>query len=117
MGGVPIDRKYRSSWSVIETHEGHSVWSKKDGRSGTIHGNIVGLHIESCIGCMKCVTSCPVNVFVSWISEDGAEVVDPILDADCILCLACELVCPTEAIHIDRQSGSQDTLDSLLRGA
>jgi NAD-dependent dihydropyrimidine dehydrogenase PreA subunit len=60
---------------------------------------------------------CPVDVFVAWISEDGDDVVDPILDAECILCLACELVCPTEAIHIDRQSGSQDTLDSLLRGA
>jgi NAD-dependent dihydropyrimidine dehydrogenase PreA subunit len=58
-----------------------------------------------------------VDVFVSWISETDDDVVDPILDAECILCLACELVCPTEAIHIERQPGSQDTLDSLLRDA
>jgi NAD-dependent dihydropyrimidine dehydrogenase PreA subunit len=114
---VPIDKNFRTTWSTIDTHKGHAVWSKNDAKTGIIHGDIVGLHIESCIGCMKCVTSCPVDVFVAWISEDGDDVADPILDADCILCLACELVCPTEAIHIDRQSGSQDTLDALLRGA
>ena len=117
MGVVPIDRSFRTTWSIIESHEGHSVWSKNDGEGGRIHGNIAGLHVESCTGCMKCVTTCPVEVFVAWISEEGDAVVDPVLDAECILCLACELVCPTEAIHIHRQPGSQDTLDSLLRGA
>ncbi|MHA2118495.1 MAG: 4Fe-4S dicluster domain-containing protein [Candidatus Thorarchaeota archaeon] len=114
---MPIDRNFRTTWSIINSHEGHPVWSKNDEKGGMIHGEVVGLHVESCIGCMKCITTCPVDVFVAWISEDGVDVVDPILDAECILCLACELVCPTEAIHIDRQPGSQDTLDSLLRGA
>jgi NAD-dependent dihydropyrimidine dehydrogenase PreA subunit len=113
---VPIDRTFRSTWSKIDSHEGHPVWTKNEGH-GRIHGDIAGVHFESCIGCMKCVAICPVDVFVAWISEDGDDVVDPILDAECILCLACELICPTDAIHIWRDPGSQDTLDSLLRGA
>jgi NAD-dependent dihydropyrimidine dehydrogenase PreA subunit len=112
---VPIDKTFRTTWSIIDSHEGHPVWSK-DERAGQIHGDIAGVHFESCIGCMKCVAACPVDVFAAWISENGEDVVDPILDAECILCLACELVCPTDAIHIRRDPGSQDTLDSLLRG-
>lgn len=111
---VPIDRSFRETWSVDSLHEGHKVWSS-NGQERSIHGEVVGVHIPSCIGCMKCVTACPVHVFVSWTSVDNADVVDPIRDTECILCMACELVCPTEAIHIQRKPGSQDTLDSLLR--
>ncbi|MHA2361455.1 MAG: 4Fe-4S binding protein [Candidatus Thorarchaeota archaeon] len=42
---------------------------------------------------------------------------DPSQEDACILCLVCELVCPTDAISIEREGGSQDTLDALLRGA
>ncbi|MFX0054950.1 MAG: ferredoxin family protein [Promethearchaeota archaeon] len=113
---MPIDKTFRTTWSIIDSHEGHPVWSN-DKRAGRIHGDIAGVHFESCTGCMKCVIACPVDVFTAWVSDDGDDVVDPVLDAECILCLACELVCPTDAIHIRRDPGSQDTLDSLLRGA
>jgi NAD-dependent dihydropyrimidine dehydrogenase PreA subunit len=46
----------------------------------------------------------------------GRAVVDPIREADCILCLVCEIVCPVQAIIIEREGGSEDTLQSLLQG-
>jgi NAD-dependent dihydropyrimidine dehydrogenase PreA subunit len=48
--------------------------------------------------------------------EAGRQVVDPVKENDCILCLVCEIVCPVEAISIEREGGSDDTLDSLLEG-
>lgn len=100
----------------MSIHNDHSVWECKNKEAGPIHGNIVGVHFLSCIACMKCIEACPVDVFVPFSSDQG-EVVDPIRDGDCILCLVCEIVCPTEAISIKREGGSQETLDSLLGGA
>jgi NAD-dependent dihydropyrimidine dehydrogenase PreA subunit len=112
---VPIARDFRIKWSVISKHEGHPVWRKDNIDAGTIHGNIVGVHLESCNGCMRCIEACPTSVFVSWINKTGHEVVDPISESECIYCLVCELVCPTDAISVVREPGSQDTLESLLR--
>jgi NAD-dependent dihydropyrimidine dehydrogenase PreA subunit len=112
---VPIDRDFRSKWTISHDHEEHSVWQSYNPDDGSIHGTIVGVHIESCIGCMKCIEACPTNVFSPWTDEQGHEVVDPNLESECIYCLVCELVCPTDAISIAREPGSQDTLESLLR--
>jgi NAD-dependent dihydropyrimidine dehydrogenase PreA subunit len=114
---VPIARDFRSKWFVKYNHEGHPVWQTDNPKDGSIHGHIVGVHIESCVGCMKCVKACPTNVFVPWFDEHQREVVDPIRELDCIICLICELVCPTDAISISREGGSLDTLDSLLKDA
>ena len=75
----------------------------------------MGIHIESCVGCMKCIEACPTNVFSPWIDEHEREVVDPLQESECIICLLCELVCPTDAISVKRYGGSQETMDSLLR--
>ena len=112
---MPIDRRFRSTWTISETHRGHSVWVSANKSDGTIHGTIVGVHIESCIGCMKCVEICPVDVFSYWDIHDR-QIVDPTQESKCIFCLVCEIVCPTEAIDIESRTGSQDTLDSLLHG-
>ncbi|NHJ12369.1 MAG: ferredoxin family protein [Candidatus Thorarchaeota archaeon] len=74
----------------------------------------VGVHIQLCTGCMKCLEACPTKVFVPWEFTQGLNVVDPLREEECILCLVCEIVCPVEAIHILREGGSQETLDSLL---
>jgi NAD-dependent dihydropyrimidine dehydrogenase PreA subunit len=112
---VPIDKHFRSGWSKRGTHEGHYVWKSDDEDEGTIHGLSVAVHIESCVGCMKCIDACPTIVFTKWISDIGTEVADPSREKDCIFCMVCELVCPTEAIIVSRDGGSQETLDSLLR--
>ena len=110
---MPIERDYREAWRVIGQHSGHDVWSSGD-EAEVIHGTIVGVHFESCIGCVKCITACPTNVFSLYSESSGHEVVDPLKESDCILCLACELVCPADAVHIQRSGGSDETLDSLL---
>jgi NAD-dependent dihydropyrimidine dehydrogenase PreA subunit len=66
---------------------------------------------------MKCIEACPVNVFSTFIDEHDREVVDPLQESECIICLLCELVCPTDAISVKRYGGSQETMDSLLRDA
>ncbi|MHA1811827.1 MAG: 4Fe-4S dicluster domain-containing protein [Candidatus Thorarchaeota archaeon] len=110
---MPIDKDFRQTWSVSGNHRGHAVWTRP-GTGSEIHGTRVGVLLDECTACMKCVASCPTHVFetMNW---RGAVTVDPVREIECILCLACELVCPPRAIHIQRSGGSQETLDSLLR--
>ncbi|TFF91353.1 4Fe-4S dicluster domain-containing protein [Candidatus Thorarchaeota archaeon] len=109
---VPVDRDYRQRWQVTGRHGGHAVWTS-DEDDGQIHGTIVGVHFESCIGCMKCQDVCPVDVFVESM-HNGERVVDPERETACIFCLACEIACPTDAICVQSEVGSDDTLDALL---
>ncbi len=114
---VPIDRTFRDTWRVVSHHEGHPVWQTDSGDSTKIHGRIVGIDMSLCFGCEKCITACPTNVISYWTEDSGRAVVDPIREIDCILCLVCEIVCPVEAISIEREGGSEDTLKSLLQGS
>ena len=76
----------------------------------------MGVDFALCYGCEKCIHACPTHVFIPMVDESGRPVVDPVKEEDCILCLVCEIVCPVEAISIEREGGSEDTLDSLLEG-
>jgi NAD-dependent dihydropyrimidine dehydrogenase PreA subunit len=85
-----------------------------------IHGAIVAVDFEACIADGACMDACPVNVF-EWLLNPGqagtgkdykiepgtpewdlyrTDKSDPVREADCIFCLACETVCPTQAIKI-----------------
>ncbi|MFW9980641.1 MAG: ferredoxin family protein [Candidatus Thorarchaeota archaeon] len=112
---MPIDRNFRLHWRITSHHEGHPVWQSPIDDTREIHGSIVGVDLSLCFGCEKCITACPTNVFSCWTDGDERVVVDPIRESDCILCLICEIVCPVEAISIEREGGSEDTLKSLLR--
>ncbi len=114
---MPIDKTFRDTWTRIGQHDGHSIWQSDKDESSRIHGNIVGVDFLLCYGCEKCITACPTNVFVTFTDERKRPVVDPLNDADCILCLVCEIVCPVEAISIEREGGSVDTLESLLQSS
>ena len=114
---MPIDKTFRDTWTRIGQHDGHSIWQSDKDESSRIHGNIVGVDFLLCYGCEKCITACPTNVFVTFTDERKRPVVDPLNDADCILCLVCEIVCPVEAISIEREGGSEDTLESLLQSS
>jgi NAD-dependent dihydropyrimidine dehydrogenase PreA subunit len=114
---VPIDKTFRDTWRKIGQHDGHSVWQSVRDESSIIHGDIVGVDFYLCYGCEKCITACPTDVFVPFTDERGQTVVDPLNDSDCILCLVCEIVCPVEAISIEREGGSEDTLESLLQSS
>ncbi|MFW9793411.1 MAG: 4Fe-4S dicluster domain-containing protein [Candidatus Thorarchaeota archaeon] len=114
---MPIDRTYRKTWRVIHYHENHPVWQSNRDDSTEIHGSVVGVDMSLCFGCEKCITACPTNVFAYWNTKEGRVVVDPVRESDCILCLVCEIVCPVEALSIQREGGSDDTLKSLLQGS
>ena len=114
---MPIDKTFRDTWTRIGQHDGHSIWQSDKDESSRIHGNIAGVDFLLCYGCEKCITACPTNVFVTFTDEQKRPVVDPLNDADCILCLVCEIVCPVEAISIEREGGSEDTLESLLQSS
>jgi NAD-dependent dihydropyrimidine dehydrogenase PreA subunit len=100
----------------VKSHNGHPVWQPPTSDTPEIHGQIVGVDFALCYGCEKCIHACPTHVFELMQNQSGHQVVDPVKDDDCILCLVCEIVCPVEAISIEREGGSDDTLDSLLEG-
>lgn len=114
---MPIDKYFKTTWIKVGEHESHPVRKSSKDPSKEIHGEIVGVDFSLCFGCEKCITICPAQVFVPMLFKGNRHVVDPVNDANCIRCLACELVCPIEAICVEREGGSEDTLKSLLEGS
>ncbi|MBI4257675.1 MAG: ferredoxin family protein [Thaumarchaeota archaeon] len=114
---------------VTGEHNGHKVraegMEKLDGdgkpypTKNGIHGTAVAVDFEACIADGVCMDVCPVNVF-EWQLNPGSsgsgkdkwplegeehekyrtDKSEPIREADCIFCMACETACPTQAIKI-----------------
>ena len=61
-----------------------------------IHGKYkkVAINTEKCIGCKRCVSACPVNMF-AYIDNTIQMVRDP---KHCILCAVCYHQCPAKAV-------------------
>ena len=61
-----------------------------------IHGKYkkVAINTEKCIGCKRCVSACPVNMF-AYIDNTIQMVRDP---KHCILCAECYHQCPAKAV-------------------
>ena len=55
----------------------------------------INIDEEKCDGCGSCADTCPVEVFEI---QDGKSVVVN-LD-ECLICMACEVQCPTAAIEV-----------------
>lgn len=107
---MPIDKNYRTIWNRTSHTRPYQIWTAEfDG--GQIYGTVVGVYIDDCIGCMKCVDACPTDVF-EVLSESKIAV--PTHEMECIFCLVCEITCPTDAINVDKSGGSEETLHSLL---
>ncbi len=108
-----IDRQYLSAWKQAATHAGDSdpvqIWTQ-DGTYGGldsgklgIWGTVVGVDFDMCIADGACIDACPVDVY-EWIDSPGhaASERKPFMprEPDCIVCRACEEVCPVDAVLI-----------------
>jgi NAD-dependent dihydropyrimidine dehydrogenase PreA subunit len=100
----PIDSKFQEKRQVVGTYQGIKVWGPIDppGQLG-IWGQDVCNDFDICVADGACIEACPVNVF-EWLETPGHPASDKkafmIREKDCIFCMACENVCPPQAIKI-----------------
>jgi NAD-dependent dihydropyrimidine dehydrogenase PreA subunit len=100
----PIDTKFKEKRQVAGTYQGIKVWGPIDspGQLG-IWGQDVCNDFDICVADGACIEACPVNVF-EWLETPGHPASDKkafmIREKDCIFCMACENVCPPQAIKI-----------------
>jgi NAD-dependent dihydropyrimidine dehydrogenase PreA subunit len=111
-GGVkpgPIDVEYKSKMGASAPFVAGSNKIKTWGRVGNdngimgVWGEFVSVDFDICVADGACIDACPVNVY-EWFDTPGnpASEKKPLMarEPDCIFCLACEGVCPPQAIKI-----------------
>jgi NAD-dependent dihydropyrimidine dehydrogenase PreA subunit len=111
-GGIkpgPIDVEYKSKMGQSAAFTAGSNQIKTWGRVGNdngimgIWGEFVSVDFDICVADGACIDACPVNVY-EWFDTPGnpASEKKPLMarEPDCIFCLACEGVCPPQAIKI-----------------
>ena len=112
----PIDVEYKAHMKPSEAYtvagSGNSI--KTWGRQGTdngimgVWGEFVSVDFDICVADGACIDACPVQVY-EWFDTPGnpASEKKPLMskEPDCIFCLACEGVCPPQAIKIFERKG------------
>lgn len=103
---MPIDPDFMKK-PVVNDHAGHEVRGEVNPPEKLgIHGTKVAVDQDCCNGDEICVSVCPVNVF-EMIDSSGhptsEKKSDPVNEAECIFCRACEVQCPTQAIKITEE--------------
>ncbi len=100
----PIDAKFKEKRQAAGTYQGIKVWGPIDppGQLG-IWGQDVCVDFDICVADGACIEACPVNVY-EWLETPGHPASDKkafmIREKDCIFCMACENVCPPQAVKI-----------------
>jgi NAD-dependent dihydropyrimidine dehydrogenase PreA subunit len=100
----PIDQKFKEKRQQVGTFQGIKVWGPYDspGQLG-IWGDYVCVDFDICVADGACIEACPVNVY-EWLETPGHPASDKkafmIREKDCIFCMACENVCPPQAVKI-----------------
>jgi NAD-dependent dihydropyrimidine dehydrogenase PreA subunit len=59
----------------------------------------VTVDLEKCTGCGSCIDTCPVEVF-ELQEKEGKTISEVVAEDQCIVCRACEVQCPEEAITV-----------------
>jgi NAD-dependent dihydropyrimidine dehydrogenase PreA subunit/transcription termination factor NusB len=105
----PIDVEYKSKMKKTAVYDAAGYSIKTWGRKGTsngimgVWGEFVSVDYDICIADGGCIEACPVGVY-EWFDTPGNPASDkkPLMskEPDCIFCLACEGVCPPQAIKI-----------------
>ena len=108
----PIDVEFKSKIKSSSPFEAAGYTIKTWGRKGTsngimgIWGEFVSVDYDICIADGGCLEACPVEVY-EWFDTPGnpGSEKKPLMskEPDCIFCLACEGVCPPQAIKIYEQ--------------
>ena len=104
----PIDPKFKEKRQVVGNYQGIKVWGPIDppGQLG-IWGENVCIDFDICVADGACIEACPVNVY-EWLETPGHPASDKkafmIREKDCIFCMACENVCPPQAVKIFNKS-------------
>jgi NAD-dependent dihydropyrimidine dehydrogenase PreA subunit len=100
----PIDPKFKEKRQQVGSYQGIKVWGPIDppGQLG-IWGEEVCIDFDICVADGACIEACPVNVY-EWLETPGHPASDKkafmIREKDCIFCMACENVCPPQAVKI-----------------
>ncbi|HLG37993.1 MAG TPA: 4Fe-4S dicluster domain-containing protein, partial [Nitrososphaera sp.] len=100
----PINAKFKESRQVAGTYSGIKVWGPLDapGQLG-IWWDFVCVDFDICVADGACIEACPVNVY-EWLETPGHPASEKkafmIREKDCIFCIACENVCPPQAVKI-----------------
>jgi NAD-dependent dihydropyrimidine dehydrogenase PreA subunit len=100
----PIDQKFKESRQQVGTYQGIKVWGPYDapGQLG-IWGDYVCVDFDICVADGACIEACPTNVY-EWLETPGHPASEKkafmIREKDCIFCMACENVCPPQAVKI-----------------
>lgn len=108
----PIDVAYKSKMKPSTPFDanGYAIktWGRKGANNGIlgVWGEFVSVDYDICIADGGCIEACPVGVY-EWFDTPGNPGSDkkPLMskELDCIFCLACEGVCPPQAIKIFEQ--------------
>lgn len=109
----PIDVEFKSKMSKTAGYKvqgGYQIktWGRVGSDNGImgVWGEFVSVDYDICIADGACIDACPVNVY-EWFDTPGnpASGKKPLMskEPDCIFCLACEGVCPVQAIKIFEQ--------------
>jgi len=106
----PIDIEYKDKMDLstpFKTKTGNMVqtWGRvgTDNKVMGVWGEFVSVDFDICIGDGACIDACPVAVYEFFDFPGNAGSIKKPLqinEPDCIFCLACEGVCPPEAIKI-----------------
>ncbi len=107
----PIDIEYKSHipssipYTVSSNKNVIKTWGRKGEDNGImgVWGEFVSVDYDICVADGACIDACPVQVY-EWFDTPGNPASDkkPLMarEPDCIFCLACEGVCPPQAIKI-----------------
>jgi NAD-dependent dihydropyrimidine dehydrogenase PreA subunit len=107
----PIDVEYKAhmpptaSFKVPSNGNIIKTWGRRgtDNANLGVWGEFVSVDYDICVADGACIDACPVNVY-EWFDTPGnvASEKKPLMarEPDCIFCLACEGVCPPQAIKI-----------------
>jgi len=107
----PIDVEFKSHmrpsspYKVAANGNMLKTWGRvsADNKNMGVWGETVSVDFDICVADGACIDACPVNVF-EWFETLGnpASEKKPLMarEPDCIFCLACEGVCPPQAIKI-----------------